>query len=207
MMFRRTTALLFTLLLFSCLAIGQDTGSIKGKVRSKEGKRLDNVTVTARTEGSDIGSVETNSKGEFRVRGLAPGVYNVVFEKPGYSGSVVYGVIVKGKKTNNIGSGIVLTFDEGTLVLVEASVFSPGGFSIYGAKVTVETIDEDGSATKVASGYTSEDGDILFRFPIGETRYRVTASGKKAKESKIIEVGDAAMYRTAITLDLSKDNR
>jgi len=206
-MLRRKLVLLFTLFAFSFAVSGQDTGSIKGKVRSKEGKGLDEVTVKARREGKDVGEIETNSKGEFRLRGLSPGLYNVVFEKPGYSGSVIYDVIVKRKKTNNIGSGVVLTLDQGTLVLVETSVFTPGGFSVYGAKVVVETIRDDGNSKEVASGYTSRDGEILFRFPVGETRYRITASGKKAKGSKILEVGDAAIYRTAITLELSKDDQ
>lgn len=206
-MFTRKLLLIFTVLAFSLTAFAQETGSIKGKVRTKDGNGIDDVTVTARKDGRDVTSVETNRKGNFRLRGLSPGLYNVVFEKPGYSGGVLYDVIVKRKKTNNVGSNLVLTVDQGTLVIVEASVFSPGGFSIYGAKVVVESINEDGTSKKVASGYTSRDGDVIFRFPVGDKLYRITASGKEAKASKEIEVTDAAIYRTAITLNLSKENK
>ena len=194
----------FVLLALSVMAFGQSTGSIKGKVRTKKGEGIESVTVTARKDGKDVSSAETDGKGQFKITGLAPGLYNLVFEKEGYSGGVLYDVIVKRKKTNNLGGRLVLTVDQGTLVIIEASVFNQDGMSLYGAKVVIEEISRDGTSKKVASSYTSRDGDVVFRFPVGARKYRVTASGKNVEASKTIDVEEPALYRTAITLDLSE---
>jgi len=176
-----------------------------GKVRTKEGKGIDAVTITARKDGSNIKSTTTDRKGQFKLGGLSPGLYNLVFEKDGYSGGVLYDVVIKKKKTNNLGARLVLTVDQGTLVIIEASVFNENGFSLYGAKLVVEEIMEDGTAKKVDSGVSSQDGDAVFRFPVGARKYRITASAKGVEASKTVEVEEPALYRTAITLDLSKD--
>lgn len=204
-MFQKSTFIVLALFLFASFTFAQATGSIKGKVRTKDGKGIAQAAVTARKDGKDLQTTETGRKGDFRLSGLTEGTYNIVFEKAGYSAGVLYDVIVKGKKTNNLGDRLILDVDQGTLVLVEASVFTPTGMSVYGAKVVIEAVSDDGSTKKVGSGYTSRDGDILFRFPVGETKYLITATARKAKASKTIEVFDAAIYRTAITLDPSED--
>lgn len=205
-MYRKLLPITLALLAFAFVAVAQDTGNIKGKVRTKDGKGIADATITARKDGKNVASAKTNRKGDFRLSDLATGTYNIVFEKGGYSAGVLYDVIVKRKKTNNLGSRLILRIDEGTLVLLEASVFTPSGMSLYGAKVVVEVVNEDGSTKKVGSGYTSRDGDILFRFPVGDTEYLITASARKAKASKTVEVNEAAIYRTAITLDPSEEN-
>ncbi len=205
MMFKTKFFLLVALFTFATSIAAQQTGSVKGKVRDSKGKGLESVSVSVRKDGKDVKTGLTDKKGDFRFSGLAVGTYNLVFEKNGYSGGVLYDIEIREKKTNSLRRSIVLTVDQGTLVIIEASVFSPNGFSIYGAKVVIEEIRNDGTSKEVGSGYTSRDGDVLFRFPQGATRYRVTASAKKISASKIIEVNEAAIYRTAITLDLSEE--
>ena len=197
---------LFVVFALAGFSLAQSTGSIKGKVKSSKGKSLADVNVTARADGENVKSVKTDRKGNFRLRGLKPGKYNLVFEKPGFSGGVLYGVLVRRKKTNNLRDRVRLSVDQGTLVLLEASVFSPAGFSVYGAEVTVEAINSDGSTKKVGKGYTSRDGDVLFRFPVGVTKYKVTARGRKSEATKTVEVGEAGIYRTAITLELKESS-
>ena len=201
----RNTALLFLTLVFAGSVCAQDTGSIKGKVRTSDGDGISDVSITVRKDGNDLKSMQTDKKGNFRMSGLDPGIYNVVFEKTGYSGGVLYDVEVRRKKTNNLGDRLVLTIDQGTLVILEASVFNQNGYVIRGAKVNVEEVLADGTTKKIGNGYTSEDGDIIFRFPENPTTYRITASLRGRSESKDVEVGYAAIYRTAITIDLSED--
>ncbi len=205
-MFQKSIFLVFATFVFALAAAGQETGSVKGKVRTKDGKGIASATVTARKDGEDKQSTKTDKSGNFRLSDLPLGTYDIRFEKDGYTAGVIYEVIVKKKKTNNLRDRLILRIDDGTLILLEASVFNPNGLSLYGAKVVVEVIHDDGSSKEVASGYTSRDGDILFRFPVGATKYLVTASAKKAKASKTVEVNEAAIYRTAITLDLSEEN-
>lgn len=189
-------------------ASAQNTGSIKGKVRTQKGKGIEAVTVTIRQDGKDLRSVKTDEDGKFRMEGLRTGLYNVVFEKSGYARGVLYDVEVRRKKTNNLGDRLVLSVDQGTLVILEASVFTQNGFVLRGAKVKVEEIVGEGKLKKVAEGYSSRDGDVLFRFPEKDpTTYRVTATWRGLSGSKDVSVGSAAIYRTAISIDVSeKDN-
>jgi hypothetical protein len=193
-------------LFFSMPLLAQDTGSIKGKVRTQKGDGIAAVTVTVRQEGKDLRSVKTDKDGKFQMSGLRTGIYNVVFEKSGYSGGVLYDVEVRRKKTNNLGDRAVLTVDQGTLVILEASVFNQNGFVLPGARVIVEEVGEKGKLTEVADGYSSGDGDVIFRFREKSTTYRITASLRGRSAFKDVVVTSAAIYRTAISIDLSKEN-
>lgn len=202
---KKLSFLLLVSLCSSVFALAQ-TGSIIGKVRNQKGKSLQGVEVKARQDGKTVKTTETDKKGKFKLSNLKPGRYILVFDKAGYSTGALTNVEVRAKGKNNLGDRLILAVDQGTLVIVEASVFNQNGFSLYGAKVLVEEVLSDGTTKKVGSGYSSRDGDIIFRFPEKVTKYRITASVKGISASKEIEVNEAAMYRTAITLDLSKDN-
>ncbi len=189
---------------FSALAFAQDTGSVKGKIRTTSGDGIAEVTITARQKGEDVKSVTSDSKGNFVMSGLKAGLYNLVFTKSGYGQGVLYNIEIKNKKETDLGSRLVLTLDQGTLVIIKGSIFNQDGVSLFGAKVEVVRINSDGSTKKVGTGYSSEMGEFTFRFPKGAAKYRVTASVKGVSASKEIEVDDAAIYRLAITLDLKK---
>lgn len=204
---KKISLILLLLLFSSVFAVAQsNTGSIIGKVRNTKGKSLADVSVTARQDGKEVKSTETDKKGEFQLSGLQPGRYNLVFDKPGFSSGVLTNVEVRAKKKNNLKDRLIMSIDQGTLVIVEASVFNQNGYSLYGAKVLIEEVLSDGTTKKVGSGYSSRDGDIIFRFSEKPTTYRVTASVKGISATKDVEVNEAAIYRTSITLDLSKDN-
>lgn len=202
----RTAATFAALVFLAVSAFGQETGNIKGKVRTQKGDGIGEVTITVRQDGEDIRSVKTDKGGKFEMKGLKPGIYNVVFEKPGFAGGVLYDVEVRRKSTNNLGDRLVLTVDQGTLVIVEASVFNQDGFVLPGARIIIEEVMKNGKLEEVGEGYSSQDGDIVFRFPEKPATYRITASLRGVSASKDVEVGSAAIYRTAITINLSKDN-
>lgn len=197
--FRNLLVLLFVL---SSAAFAQDTGGVRGKVRTNKGVFISGATVTARLKGEDVKSVKTDSNGAFTLDGLKSGIYNFVFEKNGFSTSVKYNVEIKSGSINDLGEKLVLNVDPGTQVIVKGSVFDKNGFGIYGAKIEIQRINGDGSTKKVGSGYTSESGEFTFRFPEASAKFRITASAKGAKGSKEIEVESAAIYRLAITLDM-----
>ena len=196
------TTLLF--LFLSSVVFAQKPGKIKGLVRLKSnGKVAANVKVTARKDGKNIKSTRTRRNGKFLLTGLQPGKYNLVFDKNGYSEGVLYGVLVKSKKTNNLEKKrIFLSIDEGTLVIVKGSVFDQSGRSVYGAKVRIEQISSEGVLRKLGPIYTSRSGEFTFRFPEGKKKFRVTANLREFSASKEIEVEEPAIYRLAITLNL-----
>lgn len=183
----------------------QNTGGLKGKVRDTKGSGISGVTITVRQKGEDLKSVKSDGKGEFVMEGLPAGMYNVVFERDGYGSGVLYNVEVRKKKTGDLGDRLVMRVDQGTLVIINGSVFNQFGGSVYGAEVKIERISGD-SAKKVGSGYTSESGEFVFRFPEKADKFRVTASAKGASVSKEIEVSGAAVYRLALTLELPTKN-
>ncbi len=193
------------LLSFSGFAIfAQTPGGAKGKVRTERGSGLAGATIIARQDGEDVKSVKSDSKGNFKLNGLKPGLYNFVFEKSGYATGVKYDIEIKNDKEVNLGDRLVLTVDKGTQVIINGSVYNQAGFGIYGAKIEIEKLSADGTAKKVTSGSSGEFGEFNFRFPQGAARFRVTASVKGVSASKEIEVENPAVYRLAITLNFEK---
>ncbi|CAN5614813.1 hypothetical protein BH20ACI4_BH20ACI4_05000 [soil metagenome] len=193
------------LVLTASLAFAQNTGGLKGKVRDTKGKSISGVTITVRQKGEDLKSLKSDSKGEFVMEGLKPGMYNVVFERDGYGTGVLYNVEVQKKKVGDLGNRLVMRVDQGTLVIINGSVFNQFGGSIYGAKVEIERIS--GNSTKnIGSSYTSQSGEFIFRFPEKADRFRITATAKGVSASKEIEVSEAAVYRLALTLEMPKNN-
>jgi len=203
--FKQTAVFAFLLTFLSVAAFAQETGGVKGKVRNVKGDGIGGATITARLNGKDLKTVKTDAKGNFEMTGLDAGVYNFVFEKSGYGAGVKYNVEIKKKSIVNFGDNLVLMVDQGTLILINGSVYNQNGRSITGAKIEIERVSSDGSTKKVGSGYTNVSGEFTFRQPEGTAKIRVTASLKGVSGSKEIEVDSAGIYRLAITLNLPKD--
>lgn len=204
---KRFSLILILILLSSVFAAAKCKTCIYGKVRDKKGKALAGVSISAIQDGKTVRSTETNPKGKFELRLIKEGRYNIVFDKTGFSSKVLRDVYIEKGSRINLRSRVRMLVDQGTLTIVEASVFNQNGFSLYGAKVVIEEVFSDGTSKKVGSGYASRDGDIVFRFAEKPTKYRITASVKGISATKEIDVNEAAIYRAAITLDLSKDKK
>jgi hypothetical protein len=202
-------ALFALLLAFSAVLVfaQSGTGGVKGKVRNAKGDGLPGATITARLNGKDIKSVNSDSKGGFELTGLEPGLYNFVFEKPGYGAGVKYSVEVKANNIRSLGDNLALMQDQGTLVLLNASVFNQDGRSVTGARIEVERIGADGATKKVATGFTNVSGEFTLRQPQGTAKYRITATLKGVSAAKEIAVDSAGRYSTAITLNLPKEEK
>ncbi len=188
------------LLIMAAASFAQQTGGVKGTVRTPDGEKLDNVSVTARLDGKDLKSTKTDEKGRFRIDGLKPATYNLVFEKEGYALGIMYNVLIRAKKVNNVKNRAVLTVDQGTLIIIAGSVFDQFGRSVYGAKVEIEAKNKDGGYETVGESYTSQSGEFIFRFRPGITEYKITAKVKDVEASETISVDSPSIYRTAITL-------
>jgi hypothetical protein len=190
------------MLLFTSL-FAQGTGTLKGKVRTTEGKALSDVLITAKKDDKEIKSTKTNSKGEFSMT-LDEGKYNLVFTKKGYSLGILYNVAVVKNKTTDLGDRLILNIDQGTLVIIKGSVFNADGLSIPEAKVEIERISSDGTTKKLDSTYTNISGEFTFKFPEEPARFRVTATKDGISSSKEISVDMAAVYRLSIKLNVPK---
>lgn len=196
--------LLTVLFLSTTLAFAQ--AGVKGKVRSNRGAAIPNATVTARQNGRDIKTVRTDAKGVFHLASLDSGVYSLVFDADGFQSGLLQGVEVKGGM-RDLGDRLILFPDQGTLVIINGSVFYKEGTSLGGAKIEIEKINPDGTTKKMTSVYTNVSGEFTFRQPQGAAKFRITAKFKGAEASKEIEVNTAAIYRLAITLDISRTEK
>jgi Carboxypeptidase regulatory-like domain len=199
------TNLAAIILLFAAFAFSQ--GGVKGKVRSRTGAGIPNASVTARQNGTDVKSTRSNSKGEFVLSGLESGVYSLVFDADGFQSGLYQGLEVKNGDTRNLGDRLILMPDQGTQVIINGSVFYKEGTSLGGAKIEIERINPDGTTKKLTSLYTNVSGEFTFRQPQGSAKFRITARFKGAEGSKEVEVDTAAIYRLAITLDISRTEK
>ncbi len=197
----------FAAFCFTSVASAQSTGGLKGKVRTAGGDGIGNASVTARQKGVDLKTVKGDNKGNFLIDGLETGRYNLVFEAPGYSSGVLYNVEVRKNKVSDLGDRLMLSTDQGTQVIVKGSIFYKEGTSVTGAKVELEKVNADGSTQKLGSSMTNISGEFTFRRPEGAAKLRVTAKFKGISGSKEIEVDQAAIYRLAITLDISRTEK
>jgi hypothetical protein len=205
----KNAAFFVLLLTFSSIsALAQsETGGAKGKVRNVKGDGIGGAAITARLKNQDVKTVKTDEKGNFEMTGLQPGIYNFVFDKSGYGSGVKYNVEIKKKNTVNLGDRLILMVDQGTLVLINGSVYNQDGRSITGAKIEIEKVNSDGSFKKLGSGYTNISGEFTFRQPDSAAKFRITASLKGVTNSKEITVDSAGIYRLAITLNLPKEDK
>ena len=181
-------------------------GGVKGKVRSNRGAAIANATVTARQSGRDVKTVKTDAKGVFQLTGLQGGVYSLVFDADGFQSGLLQGVEVKGG-VRDLGDRLILFPDQGTQVIINGSVFYKEGTSLGGAKIDIEKINADGTVKKITSLYTNVSGEFTFRQPQGSAKFRITAKFKGAEGVKELEVDTAAIYRLAITLDISRTEK
>jgi Carboxypeptidase regulatory-like domain len=194
-----------TLFAFAALTFAQ-SGGVKGKVRAPNGKGISNASISVLLDGKEIKSATSDSKGEFQIAGLAKGKYNLVFDASGYSRGALHGVEVD-SGIRSLGDKLVLSQDRGLFVIVQGSVFFKEGSSVTAAKIELEQINADGSTKSLGSSYSNTSGEFNFRRPEGAAKLRVTAKLKGVSASKDVQVNEAAVYRIAITLPMSREDR
>lgn len=205
MLFR--AAIVSTLVLASTVLAFAQSGGVKGKVRSNKGASIANASITARQFGRDIKTAKTDAKGVFQLTGLESGVYSLVFDADGFQSGLLQGVEVKSGNVRDLGERLILRPDAGNQVIVNGSVFYKEGTSLGGAKIEIERVNADGTTKKLTTVYTNISGEFTFRQPQGAAKFRITAKFKGAEGVKELEVDTAAIYRLAITLDISRTEK
>lgn len=204
----RNVLLLLLLSSFCFLPSVFAQGGIKGKVRNNKGGAIAGATVTARLSGRDVKTVKSDSKGAFTLQGLEAGTYNIVFDADGYATGVKFGVEIKNGSVRDLGDRLILSVDQGTQLIIKGSVFFREGTSVTAAKVEIERVNDDGSTKNLGSTYTNVSGEFTFRPQPGVTKVRVTAKYKGVSGSKeIADIANLGIYRTAITLDISRSDK
>jgi len=197
----------FALIILWTASIAAAQTGVKGRVRTNSGGPIPNATVTARQNGKNIKSTKTDSKGRFQIDGLAAGVYSFLFDADGFGTGLLQGVEVKNGSVRDLGERLILFPDRGLQVIVNGSVFYKEGTSLSGAKIDIEELAPDGTFKKLATVYTNISGEFTYKRPQGQAKLRITARFKGAEATKTIDVETAAIYRLALTLDVSRTEK
>lgn len=183
---------------FSVFAQNKTTGGVRGKVRMTNGNSISGVRVEAQQDEKSIASTRTDSKGEFQLTGLKPGVYDLVFTKEGLSQGTLPRVEVKAGEISKL-TRLVMAVDQGTLAVVRGSVFDANDRSVSGAKVEIFKIS--GGEKRVSQIFSSQSGEFTFRLPPGKARYRIAVTIDGAERgSKEVAINGAQIYRVVVSL-------
>jgi hypothetical protein len=196
-------AILAVVLLVTGGAVAQDggTGSIKGKIRVKGQGATGGVAVSVRQNDREVAHSVTDSKGEFLIKGLAPGFYGLTFRKIGLSLGSLEFIQVKAGKTKELSDRLVLTISEASIARLWSSVFDEGGYSVRDARVELARLEADGSPKKIDGRLTNESGQAIFRLSPDKAMYRVTVKIDRAEpQAKDVEIDGAMVYRIAFTI-------
>ncbi len=98
-MLRKLCIGLFFIAFWCTAAIAQQTGSIKGKVLNKStGEPLPFANVVAESNGNQVGGAQTDIDGNFNIKPLKPGTYDIRATFVGYKSGQVSGVLVSTDK-------------------------------------------------------------------------------------------------------------
>jgi hypothetical protein len=206
-MLARFASAAFAILFFMASVAFAQPGGVKGKVRTMSGNSIPNARITLRSGERDVRSARADARGQFQISGVAAGTYSLLVEAEGFSSGMLHGVEVRDKKVRDLGDRLMLSVDQGTQVIVRGSVFYKEGTSLGGAKVELEEVLSNGTTRRLGSSTTNISGEFTFRRPPGAAKLRVTARFKGVEGSREVEVETAAIYRLAITLDVSRTEK
>ena len=178
------------------------TGAISGRVRVDAGMGAGGVSVSVRRGEEQVAEVSTDAKGQFEVRGLAPGTYGLTLRKAGLQVGKMEGVEVRAGKTVSLKNNLFLPVDEGSIAHLRGSVFRADGRSLPGAQVELARVGADGSVRKLDTRVANGTGSFAFRLPPEPARYRVTAKadGMRAATEEV-NIDGAAIFRVALSLN------
>lgn len=201
--FKIVAIVLGILLMTAGAAVAQETGTgnIKGKVKAKGQGPLPDVAVSVRQNDREVAGAVTDSKGEFLVKGLAPGLYELTFRKPGLSVGSLEHVEVKAGKTKSLPDRLFLTPNEASTARLWSSVFDEGGYIIRGARLELSRLEANGVPRKIDGRLTNESGQAVFKLSPEKAMYRITVKiDGGTTQVKDVEIDGAMVYRVAFTV-------
>ena len=100
-----------------------NSGSLKGKVIDKDTKEtLPFVTVIVYLNGNTVNGGTTDIDGEYSVKPLEPGTYDVSFQFVGYQPQTIKGVVVKGGKITPLDAEMMQGAELGTVEVFDYKV-------------------------------------------------------------------------------------
>lgn len=184
-------------------SLGQATGSIRGKVKERDGKSLEGVSIKALRGGEQASETKSDSKGDFVLNGLPAGEYVLSFERAGYRSFTTRAVAVEAGETMRLRRAIELSPERGAYAIIRGAVFTSEGFSLANVRVRIERISEGKRLREETISH--ERGEFSFRLPAEKATYRVTATARGFEQAvKEIEIEADEVRQIALSLEREK---
>lgn len=202
--FRYALIIKFVLLFASSLVYAQN-GVVKGRVKERDGKTLEDVLIRATKvkEKTFVRETKSNNKGEFAFTDLPSGDYSFTLEKKGYVTFISRNLSITSGETLNLKSPIELKREESPYAAIRGAVFYGMGYSLPNALVTIERIDGGGKFKQEKT--SGEGGEFAFKLKAEKAKYKVTASVKGFQmASTEIEIEGDEVRNIALTLQPAK---
>jgi hypothetical protein len=177
------------------------TGALKGRVKERNGKALEGVTVRATNADNkeDTRETKSNGKGDFEFAALPAGRYSLSFEKQGYKTFITRKLEVAAGETTELGRVVELAREGEPYAVIRGAVFHGPGYTLPNATVTIERID--GGKKFKQETVSQEGGEFAFRLKAEKANYRVTATARGFQPASIeVEVGGDETRNVALTL-------
>ncbi|HEU4594936.1 MAG TPA: carboxypeptidase-like regulatory domain-containing protein [Pyrinomonadaceae bacterium] len=157
------------------------TGSIKGRVLGEGGEPLSGVTVRANGRSSGLpfvppATTATDEEGQFTLERLAPNVYNVTAELPGY---VAESEGQPAPPRQRLGDHVTLKMAKGGVIT--GTVTDASGEPLVGANVRVIRV-RDAEGRNIGGGFgaretTTDDRGVYRAYGLASGIYIVSAGG------------------------------
>ncbi len=163
----RNLLLSLCIILTSSMLVYSQSGSLKGTVTDKEtGEPLPFANIVVELGGTQVGGTATDFDGNYMIKPISPGKYNVIATYAGYQKGITEGVIIKGDKITFLDmelSSTAVALKEVEVKTYRVPLIDKDN-TVQGATVTKDEIEKmpDRSANAVAvtvGGVFSRDGE------------------------------------------------
>jgi len=181
------------------------TGILKGKIKERNGKALEGVTVRATSAKSEEDKRETvsNDKGDFELTGLPAGQYSLSFEKRGFKTFFTRKLEIAAGETTKLSSVVELARESDPYAVIRGAVFQGQGFTLRNATVIIERID--GGKKFKQEKVSVEGGEFSFRLKAEKAKYRITATARGFQPASVeVEIENDEARNVALTLQQAK---
>src|SRR5262245_52673094 len=183
----------------------EQMGSLKGRVKERDGKALEGVTVRATLANGNEEKRETksNDKGDFEFTDLPAGQYTLALEKKGYKTFISRKQEIAPGVATRLSAAVELAREGDPYAVIRGAVFYGAGYTLRNATVTIERID--GEKKFKQEKVSMDGGEFSFRLKAEKAKYRVTATARGFQPASVeIEIENDEARNISLTLQQAK---
>lgn len=177
---------------------GNQSGGLRGKVRTRKGRPLAGVTIRATSKDRQYETTST-TQGDFSFTELVPDDYTMAFVKGGYKTFTTRQLTVAPGETVRLSKPIEMAEEGAPYSIIRGAVLQGPGFTLPNAIVLLERVD--GRRKTKMETISHEGGEFAFRLRAESATYRVTARAEGFEPASLeITIENDEVRNVALTL-------